>query len=77
MLNAHWMLSDYSVILSISRLYLKGISPIGLFILSSLMILLDLEPASLGLAVLKLWARLFRTNTQCPFINVLRKSLEE
>ncbi|KAJ5165422.1 Transcription factor [Penicillium coprophilum] len=37
----------------------------------------DLEPASLGLAVLKLWARLFGTNTQWPFINVLGQSLEE
>ncbi|CAG8285538.1 unnamed protein product [Penicillium salamii] len=38
---------------------------------------LDLEPASLGLAVLKLWARLFGTNTQWPFINVLGQSLEQ
>ncbi|QQK43458.1 Hydrogen peroxide stress regulator [Penicillium digitatum] len=37
----------------------------------------DLEPASLGLAVLKLWSRLFGTNTQWPFINVLGLSLEE
>ncbi|CAI7581705.1 uncharacterized protein N7487_000312 [Penicillium crustosum] len=37
----------------------------------------DLEPASLGLAVLKLWARLFGTNTQWPFINVLGQSLEQ
>jgi hypothetical protein len=36
----------------------------------------NLEPASLGMAVLKLWARLFRTNTQWPFINVLGQSLE-
>lgn len=37
----------------------------------------DLEPASLGLAVLKIWARLFGTNTQWPFINVLGQSLEQ
>ncbi|OQE24903.1 hypothetical protein PENFLA_c009G08790 [Penicillium flavigenum] len=37
----------------------------------------DLEPASLGLAVLKLWARLFGTNTQWPFINILGQSLQE
>jgi hypothetical protein len=37
----------------------------------------DLEPASLGMAVLKLWARLFTTNTQWPFINVLGQSLEQ
>ncbi|CAG8900187.1 unnamed protein product [Penicillium egyptiacum] len=37
----------------------------------------DLEPASLGVAVLKLWARLFGTNTQWPFINVLGRSLQE
>ncbi|CAG7915544.1 unnamed protein product [Penicillium olsonii] len=37
----------------------------------------DLEPASLGLAVLKLWARLFGTNSQWPFINVLGQSLEQ
>ncbi|KAJ5562904.1 hypothetical protein N7535_002649 [Penicillium sp. DV-2018c] len=37
----------------------------------------DLEPASLALAVLKLWARLFGTNTQWPFINVLGQSLEQ
>jgi hypothetical protein len=36
----------------------------------------DLESASLGLAVLKLWARLFGTNTQGPLINVLGQSLE-
>ncbi|KAJ5317893.1 hypothetical protein PENANT_c004G08587 [Penicillium antarcticum] len=36
----------------------------------------NLEPASLGMAVLKLWARLFGTNTQWPFINVLGQSLE-
>ncbi|KUM55531.1 hypothetical protein ACN42_g11729 [Penicillium freii] len=37
----------------------------------------DLEPVSLGLAVLKLWAGLFGTNTQWPFINVLGQSLED
>jgi hypothetical protein len=36
----------------------------------------NLEPASLGMAVLKLWARLFSTNTQWPFINVLGQSLQ-
>jgi hypothetical protein len=30
----------------------------------------------LGMAVLKLWARLFSTNTQWPFINVLGQSLQ-
>ncbi|KAI2960949.1 transcriptional regulator family: C2H2 zinc finger and Fungal Specific TF [Aspergillus niger] len=34
------------------------------------------DPGSLGLAVIKLWARLFRKNTQWPFINVLGESLE-
>ncbi|PWY96412.1 C2H2 type zinc finger domain protein [Aspergillus sclerotioniger CBS 115572] len=34
------------------------------------------DPSSLGLAVIKLWARLFRKNTQWPFINVLGESLE-
>ena len=34
-------------------------------------VLLDLEPASLELAVLKLWARLFGTNAQWLVINVL------
>ncbi|KNG84582.1 C2H2 type zinc finger domain protein [Aspergillus nomiae NRRL 13137] len=37
----------------------------------------SLDPASLGLAVIKLWSRLFRKNTQWPFINVLGESLEK
>ena len=37
----------------------------------------DFEPAALGMAVLKLWARLFRRNTQWPFINILGQSLEQ
>ncbi|KAJ5573692.1 uncharacterized protein N7459_008119 [Penicillium hispanicum] len=36
----------------------------------------NLEPAALGMAVLRLWARLFRRNTQWPFINTLGESLE-
>ncbi|KAJ5176915.1 uncharacterized protein N7482_002792 [Penicillium canariense] len=36
----------------------------------------NLEPAALGMAVLRLWARLFKRNTQWPFINVLGQSLE-
>lgn len=36
----------------------------------------NLEPAPLGMAVLRLWARLFRRNTQWPFINCLGESLE-
>ncbi|KAI9045355.1 C2H2 type zinc finger domain protein [Aspergillus affinis] len=35
------------------------------------------DPASLGVAVIKLWARLFRKNTQWPFINTLGESLEK
>ncbi|KAF9891207.1 hypothetical protein FE257_004771 [Aspergillus nanangensis] len=35
-----------------------------------------LDSGSLGLAVIKLWARLFKKNTQWPFVNVLGKSLE-
>ncbi|PYH48759.1 uncharacterized protein BP01DRAFT_379163 [Aspergillus saccharolyticus JOP 1030-1] len=34
------------------------------------------DPTSLGLAVIQLWARLFRKNTQWPFINVMGESLE-
>ncbi|KAJ6130270.1 hypothetical protein N7512_003050 [Penicillium capsulatum] len=34
------------------------------------------EPAFLGMAVLKLWARLFRRNTQWPLINLMGQSLE-
>ncbi|KAJ5653267.1 hypothetical protein N7490_000270 [Penicillium lividum] len=36
----------------------------------------NLEPASLGMAVLRLWARLFKRNAQWPFINTLGQSLE-
>ncbi|KAF5858885.1 hypothetical protein ETB97_003591 [Aspergillus alliaceus] len=36
-----------------------------------------LDPIGLGLAVIKLWSRLFRKNTQWPFINVLGDSLEK
>ena len=35
------------------------------------------DPASLGVAVVKLWARLFRKNTQWPVINILGESLEK
>ncbi|RHZ61325.1 uncharacterized protein CDV56_105916 [Aspergillus thermomutatus] len=35
------------------------------------------DPRSLGYAVIKLWARLFRRNTQWPFINVMGESLEK
>lgn len=37
----------------------------------------DLGPASLGFAVIKLWSRLFRKNTQWPFINVIGESLRQ
>ncbi|EAW12714.1 C2H2-type zinc finger protein [Aspergillus clavatus NRRL 1] len=37
----------------------------------------NLDPRSLGHAVIKLWARLFRKNTQWPFINVMGESLEK
>lgn len=37
----------------------------------------NLEPATLGLAVIKLWSRLFRKNTQWPFINLLGESLKQ
>ena len=36
----------------------------------------DLEPYSLGIAVIKLWARYFSRNTQWPFINTMGESLE-
>lgn len=36
----------------------------------------NMEPSSLGFAVIKLWSRLFCRNTQWPFINVLGQSLE-
>ncbi|CAI7582507.1 hypothetical protein N7533_010035 [Penicillium manginii] len=38
---------------------------------------LNLEPPALGMAVLKLWSRLFKRNTQWPFINCLGNSLEQ
>ncbi|KAJ5241280.1 uncharacterized protein N7469_002871 [Penicillium citrinum] len=38
---------------------------------------INLEPAALGTAVLKLWSRLFKRNTQWPFINCLGQSLEQ
>lgn len=37
----------------------------------------NLEPHTLGYAVIKIWARLFCRNTQWPFINVLGQSLEK
>ncbi|QMW45760.1 hypothetical protein G4B11_009215, partial [Aspergillus flavus] len=37
----------------------------------------SLDPVGLGLAVIRLWSRLFRKNTQWPFINVLGESLEK
>lgn len=40
-------------------------------------ILPNLEPATLGLAVIKIWSRLFRKNTQWPFINLLGESLKQ
>ena len=40
-------------------------------------VLPNLEPASLGLAVIKLWSRLFLKNTQWPFINILGESLKQ
>ncbi|KAK1980686.1 hypothetical protein LZ30DRAFT_594285 [Colletotrichum cereale] len=40
-------------------------------------ILTDRDPASLSLAVLKIWAHFFESNTQWPFINIIGKSLEK
>ncbi|KAF7587986.1 hypothetical protein BBP40_006463 [Aspergillus hancockii] len=37
----------------------------------------SLDPGGLGVAVIKLWSRLFRKNTQWPFINILGESLEQ
>jgi hypothetical protein len=37
----------------------------------------SLDPRGLGFAVIKIWSRLFRKNTQWPFINVLGESLEQ
>jgi hypothetical protein len=36
----------------------------------------SLEPQGLGLAVLKIWAHFFKSNTQWPFINIIGASLE-
>lgn len=36
----------------------------------------DRDPASLSLAVLKIWAHFFKSNTQWPFINIIGNSLE-
>ncbi|OLN87457.1 Zinc finger protein klf1-like protein 4 [Colletotrichum chlorophyti] len=38
---------------------------------------LDRGPASLSLAVLRIWAHFFKSNTQWPFINIIGKSLEK
>lgn len=35
------------------------------------------DPASLGAAVLKIWAHFFKSNTQWPFINIIGLSLEK
>ena len=35
------------------------------------------EPGGLSLAVLKIWAHFFKSNTQWPFINIIGKSLEK
>lgn len=35
------------------------------------------DPASLSLAVLKIWAHFFKSNAQWPFINIIGKSLEQ
>ncbi|KND86634.1 Hydrogen peroxide stress regulator 1 [Tolypocladium ophioglossoides CBS 100239] len=35
------------------------------------------DPASLSLAVLKIWAHFFKTNTQWPFINIIGAGLEK
>lgn len=37
----------------------------------------DREPATLGLAVLRIWAYFFKSNTQWPFINIIGRSLEK
>lgn len=34
------------------------------------------DPADLSLAVLKIWAHFFKSNTQWPFINIIGVSLE-
>lgn len=35
------------------------------------------DPANLSLAVLKIWAHFFKSNTQWPFINIIGKSLDK
>lgn len=35
------------------------------------------DPAALGLAVLKIWAHFFKSNTQWRFINMIGLSLEK
>ncbi|KAL0932476.1 uncharacterized protein CTRU02_213429 [Colletotrichum truncatum] len=40
-------------------------------------VIVDRDPASLSLAVLKIWAHFFKSNTQWPFINIIGKSLEK
>ncbi|TDZ23648.1 hypothetical protein Cob_v003574 [Colletotrichum orbiculare MAFF 240422] len=37
----------------------------------------DRDPAFLGLAVLRIWAHFFKSNTQWPFINIIGRSLEK
>ncbi|KAF9875244.1 C2H2 type zinc finger domain protein [Colletotrichum karsti] len=37
----------------------------------------DRNPASLSLAVLRIWAHFFKSNTQWPFINIIGQSLEK
>ncbi len=37
---------------------------------------LRLEPQGLSLAVLRIWAHFFMSNTQWPFINIIGASLE-
>lgn len=38
---------------------------------------IDRDPASLSLAVLKIWAHFFKSNAQWPFINIIGQSLEK
>lgn len=37
----------------------------------------SLDPTGLSLAVLKIWAHFFKSNTQWPFINIIGASLEK
>jgi hypothetical protein len=37
----------------------------------------DRDPASLSLAVLKIWAHFFKSNAQWPVINIIGQSLEK